>query len=143
MNWKSNEYTYRIFFIYLLRATKVYDSRCPLPLRYFILVDAVALTLYMCLVLQLHTINSSIPIFVCVYLPCARQLIRWFVSNSLNVLRVRWFLVLRVSTTSRRTNNTISHVRKRKTKKTPCTIFPVRIYAVLNTMPIKCREFRH
>lgn len=30
------ENTYRIFFIYLLRATKVYDSRCPLPLRYFI-----------------------------------------------------------------------------------------------------------
>lgn len=31
--------TYRIFFIYLFRATKVYDSRCPLPLRYFIVMS--------------------------------------------------------------------------------------------------------
>lgn len=54
MNWmKAN--TYRIFFIYLFRATKVYDSRCPLPLRYFILCDVVALACCS----STHTIQSQ------------------------------------------------------------------------------------
>ena len=46
------ENTYRIFFIYLLRATKVYDSRCPLPLRYFIFVVVVVVLLIMLVVVS-------------------------------------------------------------------------------------------